>query len=960
MKKYFDRLFFKYESEDWLIQQKAKALAYINIFLISGSLIDAIGSSTVLGHLSPTIYTDILAVIFLSYSINLIARGNILGAVNVTIGISITLMTIIRFISTGHFSSDASYDLVQYSLDLILVIFYVNLIAFRAIQIIITFIVSFVLITIYAFHFQNIFQTPITKATDSVIISNYIFLGVAGLIALFTFLTNRKAIDIAKLESQTSKENERMLGAIFNSSVHFIGLLDIDGKILKANQSALDFARIHEIDVINKPFWETIWWAHSPEMKEKVRDAIKKASTGEFIRFEATHLSAEGRIHIIDFTLKPVMDETGKIFSLIPEGRDITDTKQAEEMLRKSESQYRILFEGANDAILIMNGEKFIECNKMTLNIFGCEKIEDIIGHSPWEFSPEYQPSGIKSIEEASRLISNALDGISQRFNWKHCRKNGLLFDAEVSLNKVALGEGVFLQAIVRDVTERKLAEEKIIEQARLLDVARDSIIVRDMNDQLQYINKATEELFGWTFDEMRHLKTAELVSEKDLDKFEEGKKFCMQKGEFEGEFIARTKRGQEILISSRWSIVRGKSGIPSARFIINRNITEQRRLETQFRRIQRLESLGTLAGGIAHDLNNVLSPIMMSINLLSENISDPRLKKILSSLETSTQRGSDIVKQVLAFARGTEGEFVPQQVRYIVREIQSIVKETFPRNILFHSNIPKEIKPVLGDTTQLHQVLLNLCINARDAMPSGGHLNIEAENVRLDSSAGKIHPDAIPGDYIVLSISDTGIGIPKENQEKIFEPFFTTKDFGKGTGLGLSTIYTIVKVHKGFITLKSELGKGAEFKVFLPAIDGNEQYTVNVHEKILPSGNNELILLIDDERSVLEITKETLESYNYRVITARDGTEALALLQSRNIISIDLVLTDINMPVMDGPTTIRMLRKIDPAIKIILSSGVIVEVNAKKFAMLDTQAFLRKPYTTEVLLKTIREVLDK
>lgn len=497
-----------------------------------------------------------------------------------------------------------------------------------------------------------------------------------------------------------------------------------------------------------------------------------------------------------------------------------------------------------------------------------------------------------------------------------------------------------------------------IFEQAFLLDSALDPIVLRDLDEHLIFWNKAAERLYGWTFEEVKSLNVHLLIAEEDQAKFERGKKEFLERGECQIELRQRTKNGRMIVTHSHWSLVRNRESKPYARLIITRDITEQRNLEAQLRRAQRMESLGTLAGGIAHDLNNVLAPILMSVQILNAKVTEPNLKKLVTSLETSTKRGSEIVKQVLTFARGSEHEFTPQQLRYILSEIETIIKQTFPKNIQLRSGVSKDLSLILGDATQLNQVLMNLCINARDAMLDGGRLTLSAENMYMDESYARMILGAHPGQYVMLTVADTGTGIPADVQEKIFEPFFTTKEKGQGTGLGLSTVYAIVKAHGGFIKLYSEYGKGTEFKIFFPSTEQKEQKHETIADKELLRGSGETILVIDDELFVLQISKEVLEVQGYAVLTATDGAEAIGIYGGAEKGSIHLVITDMNMPLMDGTSTIRALRKIDPNLKIVISSGLLTNMSTEGIAGLETQGYLAKPYTAEQLLLMVQKVL--
>ncbi|SNQ60025.1 PAS domain-containing hybrid sensor histidine kinase/response regulator [Candidatus Methanoperedens nitratireducens] len=384
-------------------------------------------------------------------------------------------------------------------------------------------------------------------------------------------------------------------------------------------------------------------------------------------------------------------------------------------------------------------------------------------------------------------------------------------------------------------------------------------------------------------------------------------------------------------------------------------DITEKKRLESQLLRSQRMESIGTLAGGIAHDLNNMLTPMMLSLQMLKEKYKDEQSQKLLTILEQNSQRSANLIKQVMSFARGMEGERKPLQVSHIISEIDKIAKETFPKNIELRTNVPDDLWTISGDVTQLHQVIMNLCVNARDAMPYGGVLSISAENFFVDKNFVRMHTDTKVGSYVVITVSDTGTGIPPKIVDRIFEPFFTTKEQGKGTGLGLSTALAIVKGHGGFINVYSEVGKGTAFRVYLPAIK-TEIHEACEQQPGLLVGDGEWILVAEDEESIRDVTFSTLEMSGYKVLTANDGVEAVALY-AQNRDKIKVILMDMMMPVMDGQASIRAIRRVNPQVKIIAVSGLTEKDRLAKVAEL-TNAFLPKPYTAERLLKTIHEVL--
>jgi len=394
-----------------------------------------------------------------------------------------------------------------------------------------------------------------------------------------------------------------------------------------------------------------------------------------------------------------------------------------------------------------------------------------------------------------------------------------------------------------------------------------------------------------------------------------------------------------------------------AARLVLANDITEKKKLQAQLLRAQRMESIGALAGGIAHDLNNALAPIIMGIELLREESSPEGRAQMLNTMKSSAQHGVEMIKQILTFARGVTGEAGILDIKRVITEIVKLAKETFPRSIEVRSRIVKGLYPVTGNATQLHQVLLNLCVNARDAMPRGGNLQIEAANEVLDRKTTPSKPEPISGPHVVLTVSDTGSGMDPELLSRIFEPFFTTKELGKGTGLGLSTVQGIVKGHGGFIELASEIGKGSIFKVYLPAAMTVEPDSAPMTPIEPPLGRGEKILVVDDENSVLEMTRETLETFQYQVLGARDGAEAVRTYRQHQN-EIQAVIVDMMMPIMDGPMTVQELQKIDPRIKIIGVSGLGSESVLVDTGQLRVRAFLKKPYTVQALLTVLRDVL--
>ncbi|MFN0158431.1 MAG: ATP-binding protein [Bacteroidota bacterium] len=508
---------------------------------------------------------------------------------------------------------------------------------------------------------------------------------------------------------------------------------------------------------------------------------------------------------------------------------------------------------------------------------------------------------------------------------------------------------------LLQEITERKQAEEKIREQAALLNISQDAIVVRDFDDTIVFWNTGAEQLYGWTGEEAIGCKFAELLQHPTVASSDHALDALFRNGEWRGELRQVTKEAKEIVVESRWTTIRDTAGNPKSILVVSSDITEKKMMEKQFLRAQRMESIGTLAGGIAHDLNNVLAPILMSVEVFRSRFKDEPSQRMLGSLELSAKRGAEMVKQVLTFARGVEGERITLQPHHLIKEMENIVKETFPRSIEIVTHVPHDIWSFSGDATQLHQVLLNLSVNARDAMPNGGTLTLSLTNEQVDEATARRHQGAHTGPHMVLTVADTGTGIPQEIIHKIFDPFFTTKDVGVGTGLGLSTVLSIVRGHGGFVAVSSRESRGTEFRIYLPAADTDSvQSTLESRPQML-HGNGELIMIVDDEAAICQITKATLESFGYHAIVAGDGTEGVAL-HSRMKGQIRLILTDMMMPVMSGPEMVRTIRAIDQTVKIVASSGLSSGYTALDEESVD--AVLPKPYTADTLLRTIHDLL--
>jgi nitrogen-specific signal transduction histidine kinase/CheY-like chemotaxis protein len=381
------------------------------------------------------------------------------------------------------------------------------------------------------------------------------------------------------------------------------------------------------------------------------------------------------------------------------------------------------------------------------------------------------------------------------------------------------------------------------------------------------------------------------------------------------------------------------------------------RRNDELHQRAQRLESIGMLASGIAHDLNNVLSPIILAAPLLRDHATHPDDLRLITSLEKSAERGVELVRQILSFAHGVGSIQRSVHVKDLLREASMLTSDTFPKNIRIVDEIPDNLWPIMADPTQIHQILLNLCVNARDAMPAGGTLTLGAENCVLDDEAARRIEGGRPGSWVVLHVGDTGTGIPEAVLSRIWEPFYTTKAAGKGTGLGLSTVRGAVSNHKGFISLTTKPGMGSSFRIYLPAAqEVAPQNSGKLTRSGARGGGGELILVVDDEPQIREMTAAMLSRNGYRVITAGDGTEAVALFAARRN-EVSVVITDLAIPHMDGAALARVVQNLSPGVKVLAMSGMSSAGRTGKLEEFNG-AFIYKPFKVQALLEEIYNLL--
>ena len=761
---------------------------------------------------------------------------------------------------------------------------------------------------------------------------------------------------IQKLQEteQRLQQEHNFVSTIVDRVSSLVVVLDRQGCIVRFNRACEELTGYLFDEIKGRHFAELL----ASEEVKTVKAAFENFCRGQFPDRHETHwVSKKGCRRLITWSNTALFDQEGEVEHVIVTGADITELRRAEEALRESGERFRLLTKATKDVIW--------DWNLITNEIWWNEGFEILFGYERDEVEKTFESWAARIHPEDAERLRVDMDRtiLAGSDNWsgeyRFLRKDGsyahVLDRSYIIRNKN--GQAVRMVGAMTDLTRRKQAEDRMAEQAALLDIAHEAILVKDLEGRIIYWNKGAERVYGWTASEVLGRKITDVLS-KDVSKYHQALAALLKNGEWQGEMEKHTRDGRVLTVEVRYTLVRDEDGKPKSIFAIHTDITERKKLEAQLLRVQRMESIGTLASGIAHDLNNVLSPILMAIELLSEKVQDESARDLLATLKTSSLHGADLIKQVLSFARGVEGQHITLNPIHLLRDIEKMIHDTFPKNIDFRFTSSRHSWLVTGDATQLDQVFMNLCLNARDAMPGGGTLTVITENIMLDELYAGTNPESQPGPYVMVTVADTGTGIPREIQDKIFEPFFTTKEMGKGTGLGLSTTIGIVRSHKGFINLYSEPGKGTTFKIYLPANTTSKENKTDALPPVqLLHGKGERVLFADDDAGIRTIARGTLERYGYRVLLATNGEEAVSLYRLYRD-KIAVVITDMAMPVMDGPSAIVALQTINPQVKIIGSSGLQLDNETLIEAHLDH--FLPKPYTAGALLKVLAQVLSQ
>jgi len=538
-------------------------------------------------------------------------------------------------------------------------------------------------------------------------------------------------------------------------------------------------------------------------------------------------------------------------------------------------------------------------------------------------------------------------------------RKDGSHFDGEVNARAVTVEGEPGVRVWVRDVSKRKRLEEVQRRLATAIEQAGEAIVITDARGNVEYVNPAHERITGYTRDEVVG-SPPPLFKDHELDpERRRNLSNSMAGGEaWSGRVVGQRKDGTLCEMDVTISPVRDPDGRVVNRVGVERDITEEVRLQKQLLQAQKMEAIGTLSGGIAHDFNNLLTVVMgFSELLLGEKEQDQPEYADLQKIFDAAKNGAELVQRLLMFSRKTEPKPILMNLNRQIVRVEKLLRRTIPRMIDIRLDLSSDLPEINADPSQIEQVLMNLAVNARDAMPEGGKLTLRTDIVTLDEEYCRLHVDVKPGDYVALEMSDTGHGMSKETLEHIFEPFFTTKEMGRGTGLGLAMVYGIVTQHNGHIAVYSEVGKGTTFRVYLPAIPADVELEVE-DSGIMPAFGTETVLLVDDEELVRELGARILTKYGYAVLQARSGKDALDLFK-RERPHISLVVLDLIMPEMGGKECLQEMLKIDPKVRVLVASGFSAEASVRESIETGAKGFVPKPFRVREMLREVRKVID-
>jgi PAS domain S-box-containing protein len=694
----------------------------------------------------------------------------------------------------------------------------------------------------------------------------------------------------------------------------------------------------------------------APEWRAELRDRHERRMRGETVsrRFECEGLGADGRRLWLEVDVVPLVDDTGRVCGAQSVMRDISERRRAEDSLRDAEARYRSLFEQSPNGILLIDLETgaTVEANETAHRQLGYTR-EELAALKITDYEASESPE--ETAEHMRKVFRNGSDD----FETLQRTKSGEIRNVHVWAKAVRLNDRVQFYCIFEDITERRRAEQSLRIQSAALNAAANAIVITDREGTIVWVNAAFSAVSGYSAEESVGRNPRDLVKSGIHDRafYQKIWDTILAGRVWRGEMMNRRKNGsvhpEELTITP----VRNARGEIAYFIAIKRDLTEERALQTQFLQAQKMESVGQLAGGIAHDFNNLLTVINSVAELAMEDASDRSpLHADLTQILQAGARAAALTRQLLAFSRRQVMTMEVLNLGTLVANLQSMLQRLIGEDVELVVVPPMGLGNIRADAGQIEQVVLNLAVNARDAMPAGGRLTFEIHDVELDESYTAQHPAVEPGPYVMLAVSDTGVGMDEATRAKIFEPFFTTKELGRGTGLGLSTVFGIVKQSRGNIWVYSEPGNGTTFKIYLPRVDAAARMARPARSTAPVQGSG-TILVVEDDPALRDVVTRILRSAGYTVVPARNGADALRLLELHEG-TVHLLLTDVVMPGISGPELVARMAAVRPEMKVIYTSGYADDAVLRHGVLSDTTHFVGKPYTIEALTSKVREVL--
>jgi PAS domain S-box-containing protein len=750
------------------------------------------------------------------------------------------------------------------------------------------------------------------------------------------------------------KESKKFLQTIIETEPECVKLLNADGSLIMMNGAGLAMIQADSLEQVKG---RSIYPLVLPEYREAFKTITREVFQGKSGTLTFEMMGIKGRRLWLETHAVPLRNDKDEIIALLGITRDVTAGKQTEEVLKKERDFTAAVLETVGAMVLVLDrGGKIVRFNRTCEEVSGY-KVQEVLGKHVWDFllSPD-------QVEPVKQVFKNLVSGMfpNKYENYWMTKDGGKRLIAWSNTALLAPDGSVeFVIPTGIDITERKRADEALLQEKRFSDAIIDSLpgafYICDENGRLIRWNNNEKEVTGYSMEELMNMNVLELFKE-DRTVVEKAMREVFVTGRATVEARLVTKSGTAIpffLSGLRMSMDQRKYLVG-----VGLDISERKRLEEQLRHAQKIESIGTLAGGIAHDFNNILTAIIGYGNLLNMKmpIDDP-LRHNVDQILSSAGRAAQLTQGLLAYSRKQIINPQPVDLNELVRKLERFLARLIGEDVELMTALTDKDATVQADSGQIEQVLMNLATNARDAMPDGGILHIDTDRIDLDDEFARAHPGSRPGKYVLISVTDSGVGMDENTREKIFEPFFTTKEVGKGTGLGLSMVYGIVKQHNGYITVASGVGKGTTFSIYLPAVQAEITQAKLLDTDSVKEGT-ETILVAEDDEAIRGLAKDMLEEFGYTVILAEDGEDAVNKFRDRSD-TIQLLLLDMIMPKKNGKEVYEEIKGMKPDIKAIFLSGYTADLIQKRGVLEEGLNFIVKPFAINALLDEVRLVLD-